>query len=488
MPTVPDILRKCEPAERAALVRGLPDELAGAALRAFGEWAHGGQMAPAGDWRTWVLMAGRGFGKTRAGAEWVLERVRGEESPSRLREGSGVGEGARTGLAHPRPLPLAGGEELGQASRLPQAGGEPVRIALVAATVGEARRVMVEGASGILACARPGEIVDWSPSRGELVLAGGAVATLFSGANPEALRGPQHHLAWCDELAKWRHPQAAWDMLQLGLRCGELPRALVTTTPRGGCAALGRILASDGTVLTRGTSRDNPHLPAAFLRAVEAAYGGTRMGREEIDGELLDDIAGSLWPVALLEASRGPAPAAEDLVRVVVGVDPPASAEGTCGIVACGLDRDGVGWVLGDHSQGGLSPEGWARKVAAAVETHAADRVIAEKNQGGEMVLSVLRAAGIVLPVTMASASQSKPARAEPVAGLFECGRARLAGRFPELEEQLGRLVPVGYAGAGRSTARQAGGAGSPDRADAMVWALWALLIAPRSEPRVRVL
>ncbi|HEY6817481.1 MAG TPA: terminase family protein, partial [Croceibacterium sp.] len=282
-------------------------------------------------------------------------------------------------------------------------------------------------------------------------------------------------------LAKWRHAESAWDMLALGLRCGETPRALVTTTPRGGCEALKRILAARGTVLTGGTSRDNPHLPAAFLEAVEAAYGGTRMGREELDGEWLDDVHGSLWPLALIERSRGGAPG--DLRRVVVGVDPPASAGGTCGIVACGLDADGIGWVLADHSEGGLSPEGWARKVAMAVEVHAADRLVVETNQGGEMVTAVLRTCfdslGMSLPaVTAATASQGKGARAEPVAGLFESGKARLAGRFVELEGELGRMVPAGYDGPG----------GSPDRADAMVWALWALLLRPRAEPRVRVM
>ena len=453
MSTIPDILLGYDETEREIILRSLPGEYAEALNGRFALWAHAGQAVPEGDWRTWVLMAGRGFGKTRAGAEWVLGVVRSFDAP----------------LHHPLR---------GRSPSPSLRDREDLRIALVAATVDEARRVMVEGASGILACARGNEIEDWSRSRGELVFANGARATLFSGANPEALRGPQHHIAWCDELAKWRHPQATWDMLQLGLRCGERPRALVTTTPRGGCAALATILDGAGIALTGGRTDDNPHLPAAFLEAVEAAYGGTRMGREEIEGEFLRDIAGSLWPEALLERSRGTAPTADMLRRVVIGVDPPASAEGTCGIVACGLDADGTGWVLGDHSAGGLSPEGWARKVVAAAETHGADRVIAEKNQGGDMVLSVLRAAGIALPVTMASASRGKAARAEPVAGLFECGRARLAGRFPELEAELGRLVPQGYRGSG----------GSPDRADAMVWALWALLIAPQAEPRVRVL
>jgi phage terminase large subunit-like protein len=344
--------------------------------------------------------------------------------------------------------------------------------------VDEARKVMVEGPSGLLACARAGEIADWSRSHGELVFVSGARATLFSGANPEGLRGPQHHFAWCDELAKWRHPQAAWDMLQLGLRCGERPRALVTTTPRGGCAALRRILAADDTVLTGGPTGANPHLPAAFLRAVESAYCGTRMGREEIDGVLLPDVAGSLWPAALIERCRGAVPPADALRRVVVGVDPPASAEGTCGIVVCALDADGVGHVLADHSAGGLSPEGWAKAVDAAAVAHGADRVIAEKNQGGDMVGSVLRSAGVALPITLVSATRGKVRRAEPVAGLFEAGKARLAGRFPELEDQLGAMVAGG----------DWQGTGSPDRADAMVWGLWALLIAGKAEPRVHAL
>lgn len=264
-------------------------------------------------------------------------------------------------------------------------------------------------------------------------------------------------------------------MLQLGLRAGERPRALVTTTPRGGCAALKRILSAADTVCSGGPTGTNPYLPAAFLTAIEGAYGGTRLAREEIDGVLLDDVAGTLWPTALLERSRCAMPETAELRRVVVGVDPPASAQGTCGIVVCGLDGEGVGHILADRSAGGLSPEGWARAVAAAAEAHGADRVVAETNQGGDMVRAVLRAAGVALPITPATATRGKAARAEPIAGLFESGKARLAGRFPELEAQLAGLVPAGYEGPG----------GSPDRADAMVWALWALLVAPRAEPRV---
>ena len=471
MPTIPHILHALDPAARAALVRALPDAQMRALARSFPEWAHVGQLAPPGAWRTWVLMAGRGFGKTRAGAEWVLDCVRGVETkngPSILRQAQGERNLRRAALVK---APLRQ-----RSAPPPPPAGEDLRIALVAATADEARAVMVEGPSGILACAGPNEIADWLPSRRLLRFASGAEAMLYSGASPQALRGPQHHFAWCDELAKWRHPLATWQMLQLGLRCGERPRALVTTTPRGGCAALAEILAAPDTVVTGGATAANPHLPPAFVSTMTARYGGTLMGREELDGEFLSEVAGSLWPLALLDASRGAMPPPESLRRVVVAVDPPASAAGTCGIVVCGLDCGGTAHVLTDCSAVGLSPEGWARAVAAAAEAWSADRVVAEKNQGGDMVRSVLRSAGLVLPLTLVSATRSKVRRAEPVAGLFENGRARLAGRFPELEAQLAGLVAGGdYCGAGPS----------PDRADAMVWALTELLLNAPGPVRV---
>ncbi len=502
MPTIPALLRSADSALREGLVRSLADDKVRALERAFPEWAHGGQVAPlstpaGAEWRTWVIMGGRGFGKTRAGAEWVLSLVRlgmsgaankrrhpgGGRGPDRTKK-RGRCAGALSGGLGPGLRRDDGGENCARdagplhhaAHGPPPPQGEELRIALVAATIDEARAVMVEGASGILACARAGEIAEWLPSRHLLRFASGAEAQLYSGASPQALRGPQHHFAWCDELAKWRHPLSTWDMLQLGLRCGEWPRALVTTTPSGGCAALGRILGDAGTVVTGGGTYDNPHLPPAFVASVEALYGGTRMGREEIDGVFLPGVAGSLWPAALLEASRGAPPPREGLRRVVIGVDPPGSAAGTCGIVACGLDGDGVAHVLADHSAAGLSPEGRARAVASAAEVHGADRVVAEKNMGGDMVRSVLRAADLALPLTLVVATRGKTRRAEPVAGLFENGRAKLAGRFPALEDELAGLVSGGgYEGPGRS----------PDRADAMVWALHALMLAGKTAPRV---
>ncbi|MBT2186704.1 terminase large subunit domain-containing protein [Sphingobium nicotianae] len=439
--------------KRARVLGGLNDGERDVWQSAWREWAHAGQVPPPGDWRTWVLMAGRGFGKTRAGAQWVAAMVRAAAA---------AGDGA------------AGA-------------GEPLRIALVAATADEARRIMVEGRSGILAIAAEagagaGRDVQarprFEPSRQRVIWPCGAEAALFSGANPEALRGPEHHYAWCDELAKWRHPEETWDMLQLGLRAGERPRALVTTTPREGSAVLTRILAMADTVKTGGASGVNPHLPDAWLAAVTAEYGDTRLGRQELGGELIADLRGTLWPAALIEASRGAAVEPAALVRVVIGVDPPASAAGVCGIVACGLDGRGIGHVLADETVEGRSPDGWARAVAAAAERHGADRVIAEGNQGGDMVRSVLASAGLRMAVTLVSATRSKAARAEPAAGLFEAGRARFAGRFPVLEAQLAGLIAGGgYEGPGRS----------PDRADAMVWALHALMLAPGGAPSVRV-
>jgi phage terminase large subunit-like protein len=430
--------------------------LAEADRRAFDahwpSWAHEGQLPEHEDWRQWVLLAGRGFGKTRAGAEYVSRFARDNPGAS---------------------------------------------IALVGATLDEARAVMVEGRSGLIAVARADEreAILWMPSRRRLVLANGAEAFLYSAANPESLRGPEHHFAWCDELAKWKRGEAAWNNLRLGLRLGERPRALVTTTPRS-TAALKLILADKWTVLTGGASRANPHLPDDFIAAVEEAHKGTRFGRQELDGVLIEDVEGALWSRALIEASQanplfllslglGSLPRAQEgegpLRRVVVGVDPPASAQGdACGIVVAGLGADGVGYVLADLSVSGLSPEGWARKVAAAAEKWGAHRVIAEKNNGGTMVEAVLRGADVGMPVTLVHAAEGKVARAEPVVVLFEKGKAKFAGRFPELEDELAGLTyGGGYEGPGKS----------PDRADAMVWALTELMIRPaRSRPRVRAL
>lgn len=417
--------------DRLIAVRAMTPAMRREFIARWDAWAHGGQLAPPGDWRLWLIRAGRGFGKTRAGSEWVNE------------------------LANTMP---------------------DARIALVGATLDEVRRVMIEGRSGLIATARADRQPTWRASARELRFPSGAIAFAYSADSPEGLRGPEHHFAWADELAKWgRGGEAAWDNLMLGLRLGDRPRVLVTTTPRP-TRLMRRVMELPGTVETRGRTRDNPYLPASFVAAMEAEYGGTRLGRQELDGELIEDVAGALWTRATIEASRGRKP--REVVRVVVGVDPPASAEGdACGIVAVALDGAGVGHVLADASVRGLSPEGWARAVAECAARHRADKVVAEKNQGGEMVRSVLRAAEVTLPLKLVHASRGKAARAEPVAALYEAGRVKHAGRFPELEDELcGLVAGGGYEGPGRS----------PDRADALVWALSELMLGRRGKAGVR--
>ena len=401
-------------------------------------WSRPEQCAPVGDWRLWLLMAGRGFGKTRAGAEWVR----------------GVAE--QDGAA---------------------------RIALIAANLGEARRIMVEGPSGLLAIAPPSTRPQWEPSLRRLRWPGGAEATLYSAAEPESLRGPEHSHSWCDEIAKWDNSSGAadavWENMEMGLRLGAHPRICATTTPRP-VPLLRMLLARADTRLSTGRTVDNSaNLPPAYLAAMDQIYGGSALGRQELDGEMLAEVEGALWSRALLERLRSAPPASDGLSRVVVAVDPPAGTKGdACGIVVAGLDKAGKGHVLADCTAEGMSPEGWARAVANAAECWAADKVVAEANQGGAMVESVLRAADINLPVKLVHASRSKSARAEPVAALYEAERVFHAGTFALLEDQLcGMMAGGGYEGPGRS----------PDRADALVWALTELMLGRRGLPRIHM-
>ena len=440
------------PEQRRKVAARLPEPARRAILEEWWWQAHGGQEEPASAangelWRIWAIVAARGFGKTRAGAEWAWARAREDRD---------------------------------------------ARIALVAASLDEVARVMVEGESGLLALARSDERPRWIAGRGLLLFPSGAEAHAFSAERPEKLRGPQHHFAWCDELAKWPHADATWNNLMLGLRLGTRPRTIVTTTPKP-MPLLRRILALDRCVSTHGRTADNLHLPADFIEAMDALFAGTRLARQELEGLLLDEHEGALWTRELLEKARGvgdwglgtgdsdsplpvPSPQSPRLTRTVVGVDPPASTGGnSCGIVVCGMDADGVAWVLADLTAHSLSPEAWARRVAEAAAQYGASRIVAEKNQGGDMIASVLRAADADLPVRLVPATRSKAARAEPIALRFETGRARLAGSFPELEDQLCALTWAGYQGTG-----------SPDRADAMVWAMTELFEKERGAPRVR--
>jgi phage terminase large subunit-like protein len=398
------------------------------------EWSIAGrddQQPPKGDWRTWLILGGRGSGKTRAGAEWV------------------------------QAIASAGDRS-------------DLRIALVAETLGDAREVMIDGVSGICRVARS-KRPDFEISRRRLVWPNGAVAQLFSSEDPESLRGPQFHFAWCDELAKWKHGQETWDMLQFGLRLGTAPRQLVTTTPRP-VPLLKGIMADAGTRLTRMSTLANAgNLAPGFIDALSARYGGTRLGRQELDGELIEDREDALWRREAIEAIT--IRFAGALRRIVVAVDPPAAAgaQSCCGIVVAGLEASGRAVVLADCSVEGASPAAWAAAVVRAYRRFDADRVVAEINQGGDMVTAMLRSVDTVLPVSTVRATRGKFLRAEPVAALYEQGRVAHAARFTALEDQMCDFGPDGLS-SGRS----------PDRLDALVWALTALMLEGNGEPRVR--
>ena len=387
----------------------------------------------------WLVLGGRGAGKTRTGAEW------------------------------------ARGVALGLPGFAERAGG---RIALVGETLADAREIMVEGPSGLLALHPARDRPAWSPSRRRLEWANGAVAQLFSSEDPDALRGPQFSAAWCDELAKWRHPQDTWDMLQFGLRLGERPQEVVTTTPRP-IPLLRRLLDDPAVAVSRARTRDNArHLAPAFLDAVVGAYGGSRLRRQELDGEMVAERPDALWTRDGIEAGR--VSRAPELARIVVAVDPPASSGAradSCGIVGAGVDRDGVGYVLADATASGLRPPDWAARAIALYRRLEADALVVEVNQGGEMATAVLRQVDPGVPVTPVRATRGKYLRAEPVAVLYGQGRVRHVGAHPALEDEMCDFGPGGL-GSGRS----------PDRLDALVWALTHLMLGPRGEPRIRVL
>lgn len=335
---------------------------------------------------------------------------------------------------------------------------------------------MVEGESGLLGIAPWWNRPIWHPALRRLVWKSGAQAMLYGAAEPDSLRGPQFTHGWADEIAKWAYGEAAWDNLMLALRLGRWPRVIATTTPRP-VPLIRRLTGQAGTAVTRGATHDNrAHLAPGFLDAMERDYGGTRLGRQELNGELIEDLIErcrarreSLW-------NDGEAA----FVRVVIAVDPPVSAQGdACGIIAAGLGQDGRAWVIEDASVERASPERWAAYVAAAAARHGADRIVAEANNGGALITSVMRAAQADLPVKLVHASRGKSARAEPVAALYERGRVAHVGAFPQLEDQMcGMIMGGGYAGPGRS----------PDRADALVWALTELLLGKAMVNSIRTL
>ncbi len=431
------MLRLAEEGDPEGFLDGMPADLQHFAERTWGLWRHDYQAPPPGDWTIWLILGGRGAGKTRAGAEWVRALATGCD-----------------------PL-------------VPKAG----RIALVGETMADVREVMIEGPSGLLAVHRAVRPV-WLPSRRRLEWPNGAVALAFSAEDPEALRGPQFDAAWADEIGKWRHAEAAWDQLQFALRLGERPRELVTTTPRA-MPLLKRLLADPNVAVTRARTAQNAfHLAPAFLHAVVGRYAGTRLGRQELDGEMVEERADALWTRALIEAGRREA--APSLARIVVAVDPPVTSgrrADACGIVAAGIDGDGHVHVLADATVSGLRPAGWAEAAIALYRRLEADALVVEVNQGGEMAGAVIAETDPSVPVTPVRASRGKYLRAEPVAALYEQGRVSHCGAFPALEDEMCDFSPGGLS-SGRS----------PDRLDALVWAVAHLALAPKARPRVRAL
>ncbi|NIJ48422.1 terminase large subunit domain-containing protein [Rhizomicrobium electricum] len=408
-------------ATRQTLVRELPARLI---RRLRTDWiyqARPEQLPPPGDWRTWLFLGGRGSGKTRAGAEWIADGVRRRKMR---------------------------------------------RIGVIGATWHDVRSVMIEGESGLLAATD----ATFEASNHRIKWANGAIADVVSAEEPDAVRGHQFDCVWADEFCKWAYPQESLDMIVMALRLGKDPRMLVTTTPRA-IKALKDLMAMPDVVRTHSTTKENAaNLAPTFLAGLELRYGGTRLGRQEMEAELIEDNDAALWKRDWIEAAR--VRVAPSFNRVVVAVDPPVSVAGDeCGIVAAGRDDDGQGYVIADRSVAGLTAAGWAARVAETFAAYHADAIVAEANQGGDMVKQVLIDALPNAPVRLVHAVRDKRTRAVPAAALYEQGRIHHIGAFADLEDQM-----VSYDGSGQS----------PDRMDALVWALADLFPLTRANPRVR--
>lgn len=428
-------LPQLPPNQIRATVAQLDDDTAAALLADWELWARDEQLPPPGEWYVWLILAGRGWGKTRTGAEYIRQRVE-----------SGVGR----------------------------------RIALIGQTAADVRDVIVEGESGILATASRHCYPDYEPSKRRLTWPNGAIATTFAGDAPDQLRGPQHDTVWCDELAKWRYAQECWDNMEMGLRLGNDPRAIVTTTPR----PIPLIVAlRDDPQTVRPTTNLSTHknranVSARFVKRVINKYAGTRLGRQELDAEILDDTPGALWTRSGIEATRIHPRELPELTRIVIGVDPSAGGiDGETGIVGAGKDAREHGYVLADKTSSG-DPAEWAPAVIEAYIELKADKIVAEKNNGGAMVEHVIRQTtveiggvtirGANLPIELVWASRGKQTRAEPISILWapKEQRGHYVGALPELEDQCCTWVP---------------GEDSPDRMDAKVWAMTDLF--PNEEP-----
>lgn len=393
-------------------------QLAQARVQWQSKQARSNQLPPETNWKTWLILSGRGWGKTRTGSEWIVWQA----------------------LNNPK-----------------------TRWAVVAATSADVTDTCFEGESGIISVLTRYGIYNedsYNRTRSAYTLPNGSRIKGFSAEKPDRLRGPQHHGAWCDELAAWEYPET-WDQLQFGLRLGEHPQCVVTTTPRP-TKIIKELIKDSDNIVTRGSTYENAdNLAASTLLTLQAKYESTRLGRQELFGEILDDNPGALWNRNNLEATRIKPADVPTLVRVVVGVDPAVTntdESDSTGIVVAGMSGDGQYYVLADDTIK-ASPQVWAEKAIASFEQHKADRIIAEVNNGGDLVVHLLQQVKATVPVKKVTASRGKQVRAEPIAALFEQGRAHLVGYYPELEDQLCEWEP----GTNMS---------SPDRMDAMVWAL----------------
>lgn len=403
--------------ERQKLLAKLGDEAAYAIRWDWEYWARPEQLLPDGDWSYWLILAGRGFGKTRTGAEVVRIWARSHKF-----------------------------------------------INLIGATSDDAKDIMIEGESGLLSCCPKDERPYYKKHERKLEWPSGAVSLIFTADEPERMRGKQHEKLWGDELGAWRYPEA-WDQAKFGLRLGERPQAIVTTTPRP--TKIMRELINDPNChVTRGSTYDNrANLAENFFGEIIKKYEGTRLGRQELNAELLEDTPGALWTQKNIDQYRIPLGDQPPMRRIVVAVDPSLSNDENAdetGIIAAGLGEDGKGYVLADES-GRFAPDEWAKRAVSLYHRLDADRIVAEKNQGGQMVENVLRSADRNVPITLVSASRGKVTRAEPISALYEQGRVGHVGRHDVLEDQMVAFTSdfdrktQGY---------------SPDRVDALVWAL----------------
>jgi phage terminase large subunit-like protein len=407
--------------ERAVVIAAQPERLVSEIVGHWWAWARPDQRLPDGDWTYWLILAGRGYGKTRTGAETVRQWI-------------------------------ADGFQY---------------VNLIGATADDARDIMVQGESGILAICPRRERPEYKPSQRALLWPNGAKSLIFTADEPERLRGKQHEKLWADELAAWRYAES-WDQAKFGLRLGIKPQAVATTTPRP-TAMVRALLADSATHVTRGNTADNrANLAPSFFDAILKRYEGTRLGRQEIDGELLDDNPNALFTVTDIDRAR--VRTAPELQRIVVAIDPAATSgeeSDETGIAVAGVNGD-HGYVLADRALR-ASPEKWARRAIEAYYEFKADRIVAESNNGGEMVASVIRSADANVPVKLVTASRGKAIRAEPVSALYEQGRVHHVGSFPALEDQMTQFDPS-------ETSQK-----SPDRMDALVWAVTELMCTNRS-------